>query len=363
MHSPACRLKQLHDECWSNMITWSHHRNITSLKAMADLAATAGIALQELLPGTGLSARALASPATRVAAHQEMAFVRNLLQRSVHPEALGLLAGAKYHLPVFGHLGTALLCSENGREALRIAMRFPTLTHAFSDLRVIETRHETHLYFDDRNLPPELARFFVERDISALMTVTRDLYGIAAPAAGIDLKYPAPQLHGEHVEDLGSTPVFNAMHNRVSFRNTALLLPIPCANALTRASAIAACHREVQALQRTRHVSEQVLELLIADFRDKSMPAVADKLCLTTRTLRRRLAQEGTTFSGIRRKAFVQIATCQLQSPRLSVTQISTALGYAEPSGLIHALKRATGLASKALRRHVAQQQASLRLP
>ena len=41
-------------------------------------------------------------------------------------------------------------------------------------------------------------------------------------AAGIDLKYPAPQMHGEHVEDLGSTPVFNATHNRVSFRNTAL---------------------------------------------------------------------------------------------------------------------------------------------
>lgn len=265
--------------------------------------------LHAILPSTGLSAQALGSPDTRVAAHQEMAFIRNLLQRSEHPESLGLLAGAKYHLPVFGYLGIALLCSENAREALHTAMDFPTLTHTFSDLRVIETGHETHLYFDDRDLPPELARFLVQRDISALMTIARDLYGEDAPAATIHLKYP----YGRHAERLGSAPAFNAAHNRVSFCSDALMRPIPCANVLTRAFAIAACRREARVLQQARGISERVFELLVADFRDKSMSAMADKLSLTTRTLRQHLALEGTTFSGVRRKAFVHIATCQLR--------------------------------------------------
>lgn len=345
------------------MVTWNHHRNITSLKAMADLAMAEAMNIQTLLSGTGISAQALTAPDTRVAAHQEMAFARNLLQCIENPAYLGLLAGARYHLPVFGHLGTAFLCSENAREALRIATDFPTLTHTFSDLRMIETRHETHLYFDDRDLPPDLARFLVERDISALMTVARDLYGADAPAATIHLKYPCVPPNSQATKHLGSALVFNAKHNKISFRSDALMSPIPCANALTKASAIAACRREVESLRQIRKVSERVLELLIADFRDKSMPAMADKLSLTTRTLRRRLALEGTTFSRIRRKAFVHIATCQLQHPNLSVTQISTELGYAEPSGLIHALKRATGLASKALRHHVVQTRLTLKRP
>lgn len=345
------------------MVTWNHHRNITSLKAMADLAVMEGIDLHAILPGTGLSAQALGSPDTRVAAHQEMVFIRNLLQHSEHPESLGLLAGAKYHLPVFGYLGIALLCSENAREALHTAMDFPTLTHTFSDLRVIETGHETHLYFDDRDLPPELARFLVQRDISALMTIARDLYGEDAPAATIHLKYPCLQPDGRHAERLGSAPAFNAAHNRVSFRSDALMRPISCANVLTRAFAIAACRREARVLQQARGISERVFELLVADFRDKSMSVMAGKLSLTARTLRRRLALEGTTFSDIRRKAFVHIATCQLQHTHLSLTQLSTELGYAEPSGLIHALKRATGLASKALRQQLVEQHRDLRQP
>lgn len=71
-----------------------------------------------------------------------------------------------------------------------------------------------------------------------------------------------------------------------------------------------------------------------------AMEEVADRLYLNSRTLRRYLAQEQTTFIKIREEARKMMANSYLSSTQTSIEQISEWLGYAEPASFIHAYKR-----------------------
>jgi AraC-like DNA-binding protein len=73
------------------------------------------------------------------------------------------------------------------------------------------------------------------------------------------------------------------------------------------------------------------------------MGEVAAVLCMSERTLRRRLHKEGTTFAAlcdeIRRSTAEQLLSCS----RLPIEHIAGRLGYAEPASFIHAFKRWKG--------------------
>jgi AraC-like DNA-binding protein len=80
------------------------------------------------------------------------------------------------------------------------------------------------------------------------------------------------------------------------------------------------------------------------------MGEVAAAMCMSERTLRRRLQKEGTTFAAlcdeIRRSTAEQLLTCS----HLPVEHIAGRLGYAEPASFIHAFKRWKGRTPGAFR-------------
>lgn len=84
------------------------------------------------------------------------------------------------------------------------------------------------------------------------------------------------------------------------------------------------------------------------------MEAVASDLCLTPRTLRRRLDDEGTTFSAIRDEVRLALAEELLSMTELSIGEIAGRLGYADPTCFTNAFKGwKDGMTPLAWRRHV----------
>jgi AraC-like DNA-binding protein len=73
------------------------------------------------------------------------------------------------------------------------------------------------------------------------------------------------------------------------------------------------------------------------------MGEVAAVLCLSERTLRRRLQKEGTTFAGLCDELRRSTAEHLLSSSHLPIARIAGHLGYAEPASFIHAFKRWRG--------------------
>ena len=72
--------------------------------------------------------------------------------------------------------------------------------------------------------------------------------------------------------------------------------------------------------------------------------AVASTLGLSSRTLRRRLAELGCTFSDLVDEARQELACDALQRPQCSIKEVAYALGFAEPSAFHRAFKRWMGV-------------------
>ena len=81
---------------------------------------------------------------------------------------------------------------------------------------------------------------------------------------------------------------------------------------------------------------------------EPSIDAVASALAVTARTLSRRLAEEGTSFSELLASVRHSLALQYLKEPGLSIDQIALLLGYGESASFSHAFKRWTGLSPSA---------------
>ncbi|MFL9864880.1 helix-turn-helix transcriptional regulator [Paraburkholderia fungorum] len=86
------------------------------------------------------------------------------------------------------------------------------------------------------------------------------------------------------------------------------------------------------------------LRLLYSDpCRYGSLRALADALCVSERTLRRRLAGSGAAFQALLDRVRHDLALDYLVRTRLSMSDIAERLGYSETAGFRHAFRRWTG--------------------
>ncbi|MFD2400258.1 helix-turn-helix transcriptional regulator [Prauserella oleivorans] len=72
---------------------------------------------------------------------------------------------------------------------------------------------------------------------------------------------------------------------------------------------------------------------------------------MTVRTLRRKLAAEGTSYRALVDEVRETVAEDLLATPALSVEQIAHRLGYSEASSFIHAFTRWKGVPPREFRR------------
>jgi AraC-like DNA-binding protein len=128
--------------------------------------------------------------------------------------------------------------------------------------------------------------------------------------------------------------------------------PLPQADPHTLEMCMAQCDVLMQSSESRRGITALVRSKL---FRDSgvfpTLPDVADELDIHPRTLRRRLAEEGTSFRALLNEARSTVAVDLLRNVGLTVEEVSTRLGYTEVSTFSHAFKRWYGLAPSAYSR------------
>jgi AraC-like DNA-binding protein len=83
---------------------------------------------------------------------------------------------------------------------------------------------------------------------------------------------------------------------------------------------------------------------------DSRAAAVAQRLNMSTRSLTRQLAKEGTTFGEILERLRRRLAFRYLAHDRMAIKQGAWLLGYSEPGAFTHAYKRWTGTTPKRAR-------------
>ncbi|WP_375738498.1 AraC family transcriptional regulator [Pseudomonas boanensis] len=331
---------------------WPSRRSAISVQLMTQFGLDHGLSIEHCLANTGLDWRLLADPSAEVAASQELQLLRNIAQGLGHLPSAGLEAGQRYRLNTYGIWGFALLSSPTYRSAAQLGLRYLDLTYAFHRIRLDEDGDEAHLVFDDKDVPEDLRTFTLERDVAGALSVQRDLTNAKLPLLGARFRIPAPTDLAPYRDLLGLTPQFNAEDNRIIISRRLLDLPLPGANPQVALHCEEQC-RVLLARRRERGgLSGRVRDRLLAlPGLGADMEQLASELHMTSRTLRRRLEAEGTSFRGLLEEVRQTLAEELLASTGLSLEEIAERLGYGEVSNFLHAFKRWKGVTPGRYRR------------
>jgi AraC-like DNA-binding protein len=296
-------------------------------RVLCEVANERGIATRDVLAGTGITPADLDDPDAVVTARDEIVAVRRLLARLPDDAGVGVEVGSRFTLTHAGLMGFAAMSCGTLRELFTIAMRYFALTMLNIDVTLF------------------VRRYFVERDVAGIVaTVSGFAYPVLEQYAdrvsaevSLDEDVLSPLLAIVPIENVS----FERAHNRIHFPRDMFDAPLPQADRHTLEMCIAQCDVLMQRNDRRRGITAVVRSKL---FRGTgvfpSLPEVAAELDVHPRTLRRRLAEEGTSFRALLNEARSTLSLDLLCNVGLTVEQVSKRLGYTDISTFSHAFKR-----------------------
>ena len=323
---------------------------VYATRVLCEVANERGVPTRDVLAGTAIEPADLDDPNAVVSGFDEIVAVRRLLARLADDTGVGIDVGSRFTLTHFGLFGFAVMSCGTLRELFSIAMRYFALTMLHIDLTLFETADDCLVELDAGHLPADVRGFFIERDIAGIITITMtfmlpvaEKYADQVSAElAVDEELLRPLLDLVPVHDVA----FGRAHNRLHFPRAMFDEPLPQADRHTLEMCMAQCDVLMQRSEQRRGITALVRTKL---FRDSglfpTLPDIADELDIHPRTLRRRLAEEGTSFRALLNEARSTVAVDLLRNVGLTAEEVSTRLGYTEVSTFSHAFKRWYGVA------------------
>lgn len=317
---------------------------------LARLGMERGLSAEAVLAGSGLTLADLEVPDVEVAAAAETAVIRNLAAAAGPGATWGLDAGRRYHVTTFGIWGFALVSAPTVRAAVEIGLRWIDLTYALT-APYADVDDDGNLRMTFRT-PPEsadVARFVVQRDMTAVQTILQEVMGREARFLKVTFaEEAAPGTEPSFTEVFGVVPEFGAPANTVVFDPDLVDSRLPQADEHTTALAQAQCSALLERRYARPGFAGQVRDLIVSHLRDvPTALEIAAALNVSERTLRRRLAEEDTSVRTLVDEVRATLAAEFLLSGSLTIAEIAERLGYVEVSSFSQAFRRWHGVSAR----------------
>lgn len=255
-------------------------------------------------------------------------------------EAIGLTMPT-HPLAPLGVLSHVLLALADLRSVLFGLARFARLASPTASIepKIVGDRCRVHLHIIPGRFP-----VLPQRYDCLGMTCMRGLYWLTGrrtlPSLSFHRPGPVPAQPERWREAFGCPVVFGAAACWFDVAVADLTLPIPTADRTVSDL----CERiAAQAsAQQCGSISARVREVLVTQLSkgDPRREAVASALCMSERTLQRRLAEEGTSFAELVDQVRREAAERYFAHSGYSATEITFALGFSDPSNFYRACKR-----------------------
>ncbi|OBK86039.1 hypothetical protein A5649_21400 [Mycolicibacter heraklionensis] len=324
---------------------WDIPRPVATCRHLLEAARLHGIDAADCLADTGVTPADIDDSATEVQARQELAILRNILGRVNDPHEFARDVGLQYNFANTGVLGYALLASPTLGDAVNLACRYATLSSTFLRLSRHDTPDGAVLVFDDSAVPADVRGFMMERDLFALTSMVPLLIGQLSSDTPIKVELPGIDFPAGRLEFPGVTVELDvsATRSAITLPRDLLALPMPAADTAAAEACAKECEELLQTRRRRRGIAAQVRSRLVRDPGVlPSMAVIADELCITERTLHRRLMAEHTSYRALVDEVRVTLAVAMLESG-LTVEETACQLGYSETAAFSRAFIRWTG--------------------
>jgi AraC-like DNA-binding protein len=319
------------------------------LNAFAEAARSLGLDPYRMLRRAGLPVAALDHPDYQIPADKVQALLADCAN-SAASEDFGLLVGKAFRLSMKGPLGLLMREQPTVRESLEVLQRYLRYQNDNVDIRIAPQG-------DDLAVTPELisprtavSRQMVDLTLAMYVQIFRGLLGDEWRPQRVFLARAAPDDPTPY-ESLGQRLEFGAPSTGFVLTKADLATPLPEADpqmAREIARYIEA-NAQPQGVNATEQVSALIRRLLPSG--DCNVDRVAQLMGVDRRTIHRRLAAEGASFTqlmdSIRREAAVR----QLMQTDRQLGEVAVLVGFSSLSTFSRWFRQAFGMQPSEYRR------------
>lgn len=322
------------------------------LRTLLDSAVRLGVEEEPILKAIGVPPEVASDPRAWVTAEQMASAWVLVPERSGRPD-FGVAAALTTPVGAYGALDFATMSSPTVAEALMRLERYYRLLGGMSDVSFVRTPRgggivTVRLLVGRAN---EL-RHYTEH-FMALVT-TRIRMAARAKASDVTARFvhSNPSDMAALQEVFGPAVRFGTDANALEFPREVVEAPLISANPeLAEMLEVEAERARLRPDAPLRERVRQALDLALREG-DPSLPQVAKRLGVSSRTLQRKLQLEGTSFGDELDAARAEVARRLVEKGSESFGEIAFLLGFSQPSAFHRAFKRWTGTTPKTFRSH-----------
>jgi AraC-like DNA-binding protein len=305
-----------------------------------------------ILAKAGVTPEEARDPAIRLEVRTQIRLLE-LAASELQDEWLGFHLARNYDLREIGLLYYVIASSECLEEALRNAERYSRIMNEGVRLRFSLQDRTATIALDYVDVDRHAERHQIEFWLVTLVRICRRVTDSRLAPSRLMMRHSRDAPPAEFRAFFGCDLEFGADSDAVSFPASLASLPVvgrdEYLNELLRRYAEEALERSSRARLTVRSKVEDILPGLLPHGRAVASE-VARRLGMSSRSLSRKLGEEGTSFAEILDQFRAALAKRYLNDETLPVSEIAWLLGYREVSSLTHAFKRWTGTTPRQFR-------------
>ncbi|QNL51863.1 AraC family transcriptional regulator ligand-binding domain-containing protein [Olivibacter sp. SDN3] len=319
----------------------------TFLQALLLFCGERNIDPQRITSLSGISLRELNTKTKFNLTNQQLENVwKNIVQLS-GDELIGLHFGATMQIAALNTIGQIIQTSNTVKEALQHAC---SLVHLITDFYTIQIEEKTKTFTITFQKNDGFDNFPTARNQMGDFLITFTLYELK----GLVLENPKPikaslltykKIYDREYQNILKCSTKKNDNYSLEFKKDYLKTKIITANYEIQNLLIEQINKLQNPTSLNGGFSKKIFNFLIANsyLYSLSIESVAGNFNLSVRTLQRKLKEEGVSYLQIVEEVRKSLAIHYIQNSTSSIKEISSILGYAEPSGFVRAFKKWTG--------------------
>ncbi len=312
-----------------------------------------GVAAEPLIERAGLAGCDLQDAGARIPAGRQGRFLE-LTAKALGDPSFGLRLAAGTNPRELGLLYYVTSSPKRLRDALNLFLNYSKIVNESLILKSNRVGDHLEVEFELSGVAAQdvsvNTEFWVALSVRAMRQFSgRQLCPVSVTFPHFCLGDPKPfvQLFGCPVEFGGAT-------GRVVFLNDVLDFPLVTEDANLLEIVKPLCDEAAKGLKTAKTAFRAVVEAEIQRLLPQGqagLEPIASRLSLSSRTVCRKLADEGTTFSDVLQALRRNLALAYVKDESIPLTQVAWLLGYEAPTSFTHAFRRWTGQSPLTYRR------------
>ena len=302
-----------------------------------------GVRASAVLRRAGLPEGFIDQPRVLLNTEKLFALWRAIGEVSANP-AIGLLLGTESRTERFHPIGLAALSSENFGSAIDQMARYKQLTCPEQILREKDDEEwsiQFRWLLADEVEPPVL------NECCFAWTLSIARHGTGTRLSPLRVEFVQTRPHVKTIErHFGCPVVCGALRNAIVFRASDAQRPFVARNAELLEMLAPQFEEELKQESGDEHFAERVRVLVQQKLtgRRPTIEDIADALHISSRTLQRRLQDEGSSFQRVLEEARHQLARHYLNNSVLELNEAAYLLGYEDGNSFVRAFRTWEGV-------------------